>query len=270
MLVIGLLLVLPIIMIIILSQKELKKYQTSNSYTLEEKSFGPGHPVISGSIQEAIDFQGEITSTKYQTYTGENAAVFVKEKQEVFKGDILMKNASTEVKADGNGIVETIRIENGLTQITVLDIDQVVAAVTTKQKTTDFSVGKTYQSSLGKVTLIKKSNREINGKRTLYFKMEKSPLFGTSLSFQVKTGKEETSVLMIEKEAIYTSVNGETVLRVINDQENVVKEAVVKTGISDGQYIAVSGVDEGTLCDVEYAKYVNHKLDKEATDENTD
>ncbi len=261
---------LPILLIIYISWKEAEKYKVDDYFTVQEKSFGDAREVIIGDIEETIQLKGTVTSLDFDFYYifDQEADIYVSEQQEVFVGSYLAIENGFPIQATSNGIIESIiQTEYGY-KLKVRSFKNLLARLEVAGDT-DIKVGKTYTDTRGvKFICAYKSNQIQNGKTVYYFKFEEKYMYAQSVQINLKTAKKETDILMVEKEAIFTDLNDQAFIRLIDENDNVIGDQKVTVGISDGTMIAITGVKKGSLYDVEYAKYMNQINARVKEDEN--
>lgn len=255
------LMIFPIALIVYVSWKEAEQYNVEEYFTVQEKSFGDAREVLVGDIEETIQLKGSVTSLDYDFYYiySQEADIYVSEQQEVFSGTRLAIENGVVVQATANGIVESISETEYGYKIKVRSFKELLAKLELTGNT-DIKTGKKYVDTLGDTfTCVYKSNQIQNGKAVYYFKPNKEYMYAQSVQIDLKTSKKETDILMVEKEAIFTDVNNQTYIRLVDENDNVKGDKKVTVGISDGTMIAITGVKEGDLYDLEYAKYMNQE-----------
>lgn len=253
--------IFPIALIVYVSWKEAEQYNVEEYFTVQEKSFGDAREVLVGDIEETIQLKGSVTSLDYDFYYiySQEADIYVSEQQEVFSGTRLAIENGVVVQATANGIVESISETEYGYKIKVRSFKELLAKLELTGNT-DIKTGKKYVDTLGDTfTCVYKSNQIQNGKAVYYFKPNKEYMYAQSVQIDLKTSKKETDILMVEKEAIFTDVNNQTYIRLVDENDNVKGDKKVTVGISDGTMIAITGVKEGDLYDLEYAKYMNQE-----------
>lgn len=258
--VIVILVSLPIYLLVFITREEMKKYDTGGTFIVNEKAYGNAQRVLVGTIEESYIVNGEYSSeTIVYNDILSTCGISVEINEEVFKNQRLgvCNNAGL---SQVNGIVKRINYIEDFIRIEIINIDEIVFIGYVSDLNVDLVIGD-YETLDGKVyTLYKKSNVMNTNGRQMFFKLvNPDKFFGDNESIELKTGVSEENVLMILEDAVYKNYDGNEVVRVIDDEGNVIEERNIETGIRGNGYVAVSGLNEGELYDIEYGKYQNRQ-----------
>lgn len=163
------------------------------------------------------------------------------------------------IKAPCNGIVESVDTGN---RIRVLSFDKL-------QLVTNIPIDKLNyikeSKSLSfneneKLTVREISNIAQGNKVKVVFDIDsKSYMYGEELpDIKIYTDKVYSEVLVVNKNCVYKKGNSYYV-RVLDENGYYINEQEVKVSLETEEYMAISGVEEGTICDSGYKAFIRQE-----------
>ena len=163
------------------------------------------------------------------------------------------------IKAPCNGIVESVDTGN---RIRVLSFDklQLVTNIPIdklnyikESKSLSFNENK-------KLTVREISNIAQGNKVKVVFDIDsKSYMYGEELpDIKIYTDKVYSEVLVVNKNCVYKKGNSYYV-RVLDENGYYINEQEVKVSLETEEYMAISGVEEGTICDSGYKAFIRQE-----------
>lgn len=258
--VVCILLIIPVLLLFIITQSEMKKYEPSNSFVIREQAFGSPYLVKVSTIEESYIIEGKFISDKIESVTLPSSCYILFEIDDEIFANQSLSNCQYSKLLGFNGLVKAITQNLDKTIVEVENTDSLIYSGSFKDAHANFESG-VYNTVEGiKVELIHKSNILRDGKRNYTFKFHSGQFsYGMEQSFIIKTGNALENVIAVENEAIYTNSFGKPSLRIVDENGNVLGEREVTVGISNGLITAVNGVEVGEYYDLEYGKYLNEK-----------
>lgn len=238
----------------------MKKYEPVDSYVIRELSYGEPYQVKVMTIEESFEISGTFSSdTVVIKKVPETCSLLIEQGSEVLKGDPI-SSCETLKPLDFNGVVKSVVTSGNESIVQLINTDTLVfkASLSEQHQPID---NRTYTSSEGfKISFLKKSNLVNEGKRVYTFKVENDAyLYGMHATFKVQTGEVLKNTFAVERDAIYLNGQKRQAIRIVDENRNVLGEREVVTGMSDGDFIAVNGVNENEHYDLEYGKYQNER-----------
>lgn len=259
--VILLLFLAPIIILYKLSGSEKKSYIQDTYYEYKEAAYGEPIRVTRADIEYYVTTDGVISSSEYITIDIkdiESDNILVQPGNEIYK-DKEITTGQKIIKAPCNGIVESVDTGN---RIRVLSFDKL-------QLVTNIPIDKLNyikeSKSLSfneneKLTLREISNIAQDNKVKVVFDIDsKSYMYGEELpDIKIYTDKVYSEVLVVNKNCVYKKGNSYYV-RVLDENGYYIKEQEVKVSLETEEYMAISGVEEGTICDSGYKAFIRQE-----------
>ena len=256
--VILLLFLAPIIILYKLSGSEKKSYSQDTYYEYKEAAYGEPIRVTRADIEYYVSTDGVITSSEYITIDIkdiESDNILVQPGNEIYK-DKEITTGQKIIKAPCNGIVESVDTGN---RIRVLSFDKL-------QLVTNIPIDKLNyikeSKSLSfneneKLTVREISNIAQGNKVKVVFDIDsKSYMYGEELpDIKIYTDKVYSEVLVVNKNCVYKKGNSYYV-RVLDENGYYIKEQEVKVSLDTDESMAISGVEEGTICDAGYKAFI--------------
>ena len=128
---IGLLIILPIIFILLITQTELKKYEPLVPESFGNKAYGTVEPVDRRNIDEVIIVKGEYISNKYEyidfKINNENSIKqYYKVGEEVVIDDIIISINKKYIITPWNGIISEINTESPSGYIKIQKVNNLI------------------------------------------------------------------------------------------------------------------------------------------------
>lgn len=259
--VILLLFLAPIIILYKLSGSEKKSYIQDTYYEYKEAAYGEPIRVTRADIEYYVTTDGVISSSEYITIDIkdiESDNILVQPGNEIYK-DKEITTGQKIIKAPCNGIVESVDTGN---RIRVLSFDKL-------QLVTNIPIDKLNyikeSKSLSfneneKLTVREISNIAQGNKVKVVFDIDsKSYMYGEELpDIKIYTDKVYSEVLVVNKNCVYKKDNSYYV-RVLDENGYYINEQEVKVSLETEEYMAISGVEEGTICDSGYKAFIRQE-----------
>lgn len=259
--VILLLFLAPIIILYKLSGSEKKSYIQDTYYEYKEAAYGEPIRVTRADIEYYVTTDGVISSSEYITIDIKDIDsdnILVQPGNEIYK-DKEITTGQKIIKAPCNGIVESVDTGN---RIRVLSFDKL-------QLVTNIPIDKLNyikeSKSLSfneneKLTVREISNIAQGNKVKVVFDIDsKSYMYGEELpDIKIYTDKVYSEVLVVNKNCVYKKGNSYYV-RVLDENGYYINEQEVKVSLETEEYMAISGVEEGTICDSGYKAFIRQE-----------
>lgn len=259
--VILLLFLAPIIILYKLSGSEKKSYIQDTYYEYKEAAYGEPIRVTRADIEYYVTTDGVISSSEYITIDIkdiESDNILVQPGNEIYK-DKEITTGQKIIKAPCNGIVESVDTGN---RIRVLSFDKL-------QLVTNIPIDKLNyikeSKSLSfneneKLTVREISNIAQGNKVKVVFDIDsKSYMYGEELpDIKIYTDKVYSEVLVVNKNCVYKKGNSYYV-RVLDENGYYINEQEVNVSLETEEYMAISGVEEGTICDSGYKAFIRQE-----------
>lgn len=259
--VILLLFLAPIIILYKLSGSEKKSYIQDTYYEYKEAAYGEPIRVTRADIEYYVTTDGVISSSEYITIDIkdiESDNILVQLGNEIYK-DKEITTGQKIIKAPCNGIVESVDTGN---RIRVLSFDKL-------QLVTNIPIDKLNyikeSKSLSfneneKLTVREISNIAQDNKVKVVFDIDsKSYMYGEELpDIKIYTDTVYSEVLVVNKNCVYKKGNSYYV-RVLDENGYYINEQEVKVSLETEEYMAISGVEEGTICDSGYKAFIRQE-----------
>ncbi len=259
--VILLLFLAPIIILYKLSGSEKKSYIQDTYYEYKEAAYGEPIRVTRADIEYYVTTDGVISSSEYITIDIkdiESDNILVQPGNEIYK-DKEITTGQKIIKAPCNGIVESVDTGN---RIRVLSFDKL-------QLVTNIPIDKLNyikeSKSLSfneneKLTVREISNIAQGNKVKVVFDIDsKSYMYGEELpDIKIYTDKVYSEVLVVNKNCVYKKGNSYYVI-VLDENGYYINEQEVKVSLETEEYMAISGVEEGTICDSGYKAFIRQE-----------
>ncbi len=264
------LIAMPIILMVSLSEKEMSQYTSNNVYQFKEAAYGTPCSVMRQDIKQYYEISGIVTSDTYRYMNIENNSdeeirAFVSVGDEIVKDEIIGYVGDKEILSVYNGIVEEISVYGDayikvrsleeLTLTCMVDIDKA-----SKLK----SNSDLYLEDGRKVTVKNVSNIAEGDQVKVIFAIEDIEyLYGQSVEdLRIYTGKVYEDVLVIDASCVYQkSQTGPYFVRILDDYGYFVEEIEVEIGFQNEDVFSVLNIDEGTLCDSGYKSLLSYNVE---------
>ena len=258
------LLIAPIAALYLISQKEITALTKQEEIVIREVSYGEPKAVFFGDIKNSMTLDGLIVSRDVDFIELAGIAEADKVRFTLHVGDYISDGTvigylnGEPVVSDKEGVVREISYGNNgyimLDSISSLALESFVDVKTAAA----LSVGTILTDDLGnnfEIALI--DGVATNGKiRMLIVSAESDWIYGAIVEqLKLYTGDGYKNVLMVSRDCVYSYPDNESqYVRVVDKNQFFVKEIEVKTWLSDGSYVTISGegVEEGMLCDSGY------------------
>lgn len=259
--VILLLFLAPIIILYKLSGSEKKSYIQDTYYEYKEAAYGEPIRVTRADIEYYVTTDGVISSSEYITIDIkdiESDNILVQPGNEIYK-DKEITTGQKIIKAPCNGIVESVDTGN---RIRVLSFDKLQLVTNNpidklnyikESKSLSFNENE-------KLTVREISNIAQGNKVKVVFDIDsKSYMYGEELpDIKIYTDKVYSEVLVVNKNCVYKKGNSYYV-RVLDENGYYINEQEVKVSLETEEYMAISGVEEGTICDSGYKAFIRQE-----------
>ncbi|MDD2269259.1 MAG: hypothetical protein PHY15_06940 [Eubacteriales bacterium] len=259
------LIILPILLIFYITYVEMEQYRYDDNYKIIETAYGVPSQVIRGTINESFELEGQFISKEFVFIdidtSNENPIKFLYSvNDEVKAGDCLALIGDEKIYSQYNGIIADFSFTANDSYIKLLNLEKLMFEC---YYNGDLSIeeSKTYTTTdNNKLTITSVSNIYDEQGRKIYAQVENDEyMYGQKAKFIVNTGVSYEDVLMIRKDCIYRKeMDGKHYIRRVKSNREVIGEVEVTPGISDGNMISITGLEEGWYCDPGYAKFLNN------------
>lgn len=259
--VILLLFLAPIIILYKLSGSEKKSYIQDTYYEYKEAAYGEPIRVTRADIEYYVTTDGVISSSEYITIDIkdiESDNILVQPGDEIYK-DKEITTGQKIIKAPCNGIVESVDTGNRIRVLSFDKLQLVTNIPIDKLKYIKESKSLSFNEN-EKLTVREISNIAQGNKVKVVFDIDsKSYMYGEELpDIKIYTDKVYSEVLVINKNCVYKKGNSYYV-RVLDENGYYIKEQEVKVSLETEEYMAISGVEEGTICDSGYKAFIRQE-----------
>lgn len=259
--VILLLFLAPIIILYKLSGSEKKSYIQDTYYEYKEAAYGEPIRVTRADIEYYVTTDGVISSSEYITIDIkdiESDNILVQPGNEIYK-DKEITTGQKIIKAPCNGIVESVDTGN---RIRVLSFDKLQLVTNIPiDKLNYIKESKSLSFNENEKLMVREiSNIAQGNKVKVVFDIDsKSYMYGEELpDIKIYTDKVYSEVLVVNKNCVYKKGNSYYV-RVLDENGYYINEQEVKVSLETEEYMAISGVEEGTICDSGYKAFIRQE-----------
>lgn len=259
--VILLLFLAPIIILYKLSGSEKKSYIQDTYYEYKEAAYGEPIRVTRADIEYYVTTDGVISSSEYITIDIkdiESDNILVQPGNEIYK-DKEITTGQKIIKAPCNGIVESVDTGNRIRVLSFDKLQLVTNIPIDKLKYIKESKSLSFNEN-EKLTVREISNIAQDNKVKVVFDIDsKSYMYGEELpDIKIYTDKVYSEVLVVNKNCVYKKGNSYYV-RVLDENGYYINEQEVKVSLETEEYMAISGVEEGTICDSGYKAFIRQE-----------
>lgn len=259
--VILLLFLAPIIILYKLSGSEKKSYIQDTYYEYKEAAYGEPIRVTRADIEYYVTTDGVISSSEYITIDIkdiESDNILVQPGNEIYK-DKEITTGQKIIKAPCNGIVESVDTGNRIRVLSFDKLQLVTNIPIDKLNYIKESKSLSYNEN-EKLTVREISNIAQGNKVKVVFDIDsKSYMYGEELpDIKIYTDKVYSEVLVVNKNCVYKKGNSYYV-RVLDENGYYINEQEVKVSLETEEYMAISGVEEGTICDSGYKAFIRQE-----------
>ena len=269
-LVIALLFLLPVGALVIISKMEQAQYVAAENEQLQDMAYGKVYEVLRMDVEEFIEVSGSVISTKVsfmelkQYKEPYNIRFIVNVGDVVGEGDVIGYYQGKEVCSEVTGQIRMIDF-GGEPYIMFESFDHLAIEIAC----TDEYLLSVFQRSNAELTsadgliyrVLKVDDASsVMGATKVWITPEgdSTLIYGASVEdLRLYTGRVFPQSLMIEKACVYSYPDSEAkYVRTVDRNGIFVSEVEVEVGFENGDYVSVSGVDEGVLCDSGYKAIV--------------
>lgn len=259
--VILLLFLAPIIILYKLSGSEKKSYIQDTYYEYKEAAYGEPIRVTRADIEYYVTTDGVISSSEYITIDIkdiESDNILVQPGNEIYK-DKEITTGQKIIKAPCNGIVESVDTGNRIRVLSFEKLQLVTNIPIDKLNYIKESKSLSFNEN-EKLTVREISNIAQDNKVKVVFDIDsKSYMYGEELpDIKIYTDKVYSEVLVVNKNCVYKKGNSYYV-RVLDENGYYINEQEVKVSLETEEYMAISGVEEGTICDSGYKAFIRQE-----------
>lgn len=259
--IILLLFLAPIIILYRLSGNEKKSYIQDTYYEYKEAAYGEPIRVTRADIEYYVTTDGAISSSEYITIDIkdiESDNILVQPGDEIYK-DKEITTGQKIIKSPCNGIAESVDTGN---RIRVLSFDKLQLVTYIPIDKLNY-IKESKSLSLNeneKLTVREISNIAQDNKVKVVFDIDsKSYMYGEELpDIKIYTDKVYSEVLVVNKNCVYKKGDSYYV-RVLDEDGYYINEQEVKVSLETEEYMAISGVEEGTICDSGYKAFIRQE-----------
>lgn len=267
-----LLLVAPLVAIFVISRAEIEKYETQPVPELIEKTYGEPCSVKRMDISEMITVAGTFVSEKKifmdlpKLNDPQNTRMLVELGDEIIKEQIIGNSADlkTEIKATASGIVQNI-VLGEISYVTLESTEDIALECrvdnTVLEMLRSEDVELTTQDG-SNVTLLSSSRIEDENGESIVLLSVPDGVFGRKVNdLRLFTGRVFPKTLVIDARCLF-HLNGDEetwYVRAVDADGYYIEDIEVTVGYVNEDYVSISGVEEGTLCDSGYRKIVEEQ-----------
>lgn len=264
---IVLMLILPVILVVILSDAEKAKYKPNESFTLTETSYGVPEKFERRSLQEYYIISGQFVSgrTLFQDFglsASDDVRVLVSAGDEISVGGIIGTVNGVPATCKYNGVIREISVKPDKKSYVVLDSTDDILLSCKMPLDTLLKKGEKYKNEFGQSVEPTYISKKIEDSTRLYhFKISGSKYtFGEKITMKVYTGKTYGNVLTISRRAVYKKAGEDKYyIRRVGKDGSVVGECEVVPGYEGEGFISVTGAEDNWYCDPAYSALANVK-----------
>lgn len=252
-----------------ISRAEQQQYLPAADEVLEDLAYGEIRQVTRTDIPETITVSGSVVSTAMEFielndyWDPFSLRMTVESGQTVCAGDVIGYYNGEPVLSDKTGVVKSVCIgSDNYVWLQSLDSlalrlevsnQTVLAALQQENITLTDSDGATYH-----VLEIAPTMTETGNAVVLLSCEGIALVYGQQYpELTLQTGRIFRQALVVEKNCVYTPTGSDKkYVREVDDSGKYLREVEVTTGYSNGEYICISGIDEGAFCDSGYKAVV--------------
>lgn len=265
----GLLLLLtaPLVAIFMLSKEEVKQYMPQPVPPLVEKAYGEIFTVKRMDISENIAISGTFVSARIffmelpKLKNPYSARMLVASGDEIDEGQIIgySDDLKTEIRATSSGIVQSINL--GTTPYITLEstedvmLDCRVDDITLSVLRREGLQLTTQQDEEVKILTVSKTLDE-NGRTAVLFSVPNG-VYGQKVeNLRLQTGRVFYQTLAIDARCLFQLIGDvkSWYVRTVDANGNFLEDIKIEKSYTSGDYVAISGVPEGTRCDSGYGR----------------
>ena len=176
----------------------------------------------------------------------------------IHPGDLIAYDGSKEIISDAYGLIREISLGNDpyLRLCSLEDLALECYVNDTQRAILQRSSLELLDEDGTALTLLDMDEIYTNGNSTrvlLRYDAENLRYGQTFSDLILSTGKVYSQALVVDERCVYKKPDTDSYyLRLVDQDGHFISETEVKVGYSDGTYICVSGIEEGTLCDSGY------------------
>lgn len=257
------LLLTPVGALYFISQNEQAQYQPEPVPVVEELAYGDIVSVVRRDIYETITISGTVVSVsdffvELKTKDPYELRFMVSVGDVIHPGDLIAYDGSKEIVSEAYGLIREISLSNDpyLRLCSLDDLALECYVNDTQRAILQRSSLELLDEDGTALTLLDMDEICTNGNTTrvlLQYDTENLRYGQTFSELILSTGKVYSQALVVDERCVYKKPNTDGYyLRLVDQDGHFISETEVKVGYSDGTYVSVSGIEEGTLCDSGY------------------
>lgn len=260
-LVFAIFMILPIFLLVRLSEKEMGQYNTDDIYFFKEASYGKTCVVERQDIQQYYSVSGTVSSDKYyymkiDNKIGDEIRLTKSIGDEIAIDEIIGHIGQNKITSIYNGIVEEISLyDDGYIKIRSLD-ERILVCMVDIALANKLEVGAELHTEDGRKVVVESISKIAEGEQVkIVLSIENIEfLYGQTVEeLKLFSGKVYADVLVINEACVYQKVeNGPYYVRILDSYGYFVEEKEVNIGFQNHDVVAVTNLEEGTLCDSGY------------------
>lgn len=254
----------PLFGIYCISNKEKESYQLDDEYNIEKTAYGVPCEVSKIDMQEYYSYPGtiegyKIVDVKVSGLKADKTSYICKTGDEIFKNQDIATDGRNTFKSPMNGIVQDIPYsKDGC--VNVLSLDELCLNLSVPVDEVGVFENAIYDENGNKIKVIAKSN-QVNENGEVSIKITNT--FGDYLAGQsvndikIYTGYTYSNVYVVDVDCVYSKGKDNTYfVRKVDSKGKFIEEVEVGIGYSNGEYICITGLEEGEFCDDGYKDLV--------------
>ncbi|WP_302625251.1 hypothetical protein [uncultured Eubacterium sp.] len=259
---------IPLGAVIVISNREIKKYDEDTDFYMSITAYGGIEKVIKMDMKESYLVDMKVTSIEEYTIVCSNEAVIECEVgDEIHKNQILGNDKGNIIKSNFNGSISNINYSEDNTIIKYNDFSNLVyEAYVDEDKFEDFDTKKFYNNKGKKIKILEKSNIIEEGKFKVWMTIpDKKAIYGKTVEkYELYTDTVYSNALVVTRDCVY-SVDDKHYIRTVDENGLFLEDVEVNVGFANDKFICITGdgIKEGVYCDSGYSK-----VEEEISEEN--
>ena len=263
------LLLAPLVLIYLISSKEMKEYAPRPVPEFHETAFGAVSKAVRMDVEETVALSGVFISKTYgfmelALKEPELARWYIRESDEVREGDTIGMYKGDPITASLTGIVSEMNIYSREPYIKLLMIEPVEleCRISEQELSALERAGDDLVTEDGEhVTILGSSlTRDENGMRTVWLSIDSEycSLGQAVQGLKLFTGRKYLQALVLDANCLYKKDPGsnEWYARKVTEDGLFIEELRVGVGYSAGSIVCVTGVNEGDCFDSGYGALI--------------
>lgn len=188
--------------------------------------------------------------------------------EEIYKNQKIATDGNNIFKSPINGIIQEISYSENKC-VKILSLDEQCLNLSVPVDEIQVFENAIYDENGTEIQVIEKSN-QVNEKGEVSVKITNNDgdfLAGQSVNdIKIYTGYTYSNVYVVDADCVYSiGKDNKSYVRKVDSEGKFIEEVEVGVGYSNGEYICVTGLEEGELCDDGYKALVTTENNSEET-----